>query len=70
MIIHDPVTGEALTVYCEDIAEGEIYRANAEKCIQSTMRDNNVDRTEAIRMISNSDIANPVRVKGANIWVE
>jgi len=70
MNIFDPVTGVKLTVFCYETSDGEIYRCNEEKAVQTIMREKTLDRNEAIRLLSNSDGENPVVCSDSGFWVE
>ena len=72
MTLKDPLTGEKLDLYCTDGDSEEIdcYRANEEKAIAVIQRDKRVDKNEAIRLLENSDIFNPVICDDCEFWVE
>lgn len=68
-MFNDPITGKQLICNCQTKA-GEVYRANEEKIVASVMRVYNCDKTEAIRLINNSDEEHFLIVDGEEVWCE
>lgn len=68
--IYDPMTDEELDVYCKDANSDEVYRANEEKAIAVICNKLRVARKEAIRLLENSDIDNPINCKVCEFWCE
>lgn len=66
--ILDPVTGEMLTIMCEE--HDEVYRCVEEKALATIQRVRKIDRTEAIRLLANSDIGMPVLADDSKFWAE
>lgn len=68
--ITDPITGDNLIVYGCDRISNEVYRANEDKVVATLIGHFGMGRDEAIRLISNSDIDNPVIINTEDFWVE
>lgn len=68
--IRDPLTNEVLEIYAQDHSTGEINRAYPKIAIQDIMRAQSVDETEAIRLLSNSDIDHCVSGNNTEYWSE
>lgn len=68
--LHDPITGEELVLYSARGESDDAWRADVESVITCLMPEYGINRDEAIRLLQNSDIDNPVNYRDQIFWVE
>ena len=70
MKLHDPITGEELTLMSARGDSNECWRADEHSTVLCIMHEYRIDETEARRRLQNSDVENPVVYRDQVFWCE